>query len=271
MRSDRAAMTLLAPLTFVTALLFTCGPSAISWLIVAVIVGIPVKSGSFRPRPHVSQESKKVFAPLFAHRYAAAAVIRITDVPWLIAPVLCSTPGRVLRRVFKAMFKKCIVRLCGSMESASLCSALHKMGALHNSFLSAIAHAGPPRLSVAGPDGMQRDDYEFSESLAGQIVNIGRPVAAATSSLTEDQKCPSDSSGLTALTKAFPLSILRFMNPGVLNNCKASKCSPGNVFEVVSVLGRLLFSHAAHPPLVSGWLEPFRCANTGRLALLCHV
>lgn len=78
-------------------LLRVSSPTAIWWLVIAVVIYSIDGMRRTRPRSHISQEILKAFrtAPSITYRYASTAVIRIFLTTLSIATVLQTNPCRI--------------------------------------------------------------------------------------------------------------------------------------------------------------------------------
>ena len=84
-----------APRSFVLSLLFGSGPSAIVWLVMAVVV-YSVNAVFWRRRvAHVRVESVKAFQPPITDPDASRSVVLPADTPGIVASVLHSIPRSV--------------------------------------------------------------------------------------------------------------------------------------------------------------------------------
>lgn len=81
----------------IIALLTSCRPTAISRLVVAVVVDT-IKGGSLRPWSHISKEGRKVILPSLAHHNSSSTVVFVLFASWVKAALFHRVVGDVFRR-----------------------------------------------------------------------------------------------------------------------------------------------------------------------------
>jgi hypothetical protein len=93
----------LSPRTLVSTLFYSCSPSTIAWLIVAINIRIPIQAKVFTPTAtHIHQkvfEAINWIKPTITHSNATATVIFIGHMSRVIASHLHHRPGVVFQLV----------------------------------------------------------------------------------------------------------------------------------------------------------------------------
>lgn len=84
--------------TLVSRLFGAGGPTAVTWLVGAIVVDAVHRVVATWPRPHVGSERREIIAPAITHGNPSAAVPRIGDLLGVQASVLYRRPDLVLQR-----------------------------------------------------------------------------------------------------------------------------------------------------------------------------
>jgi hypothetical protein len=101
--------------SFVSQLLFARSPTAILWIIIAVII-LSVQGMTFGAFSHISQEVFKGFQPSWTDLYSASAVVVIAFLIWIAAATFHVRP-RTVGSVLKISVPVCHARHIGGSVS----------------------------------------------------------------------------------------------------------------------------------------------------------
>ena len=85
--------------SFISSLLRTCRPAAVVRVIALAIISSLKRVLVGWPFAHVMEESHKRASPMVAHNYASAAIILVSDITWVVAPLNHLCPRLILRRL----------------------------------------------------------------------------------------------------------------------------------------------------------------------------
>lgn len=152
-------------LTSVRVLLSHSRPSAITRLVIAIIVNA-IDRGARRSRPHVGIELREVVSPLWSHGYSTPSVNWVLRILRVVAPVFCVLPASKFRTAFVIL--RVSVR-CGC-ESPTLCAETAATEGGLSKFLR-HGHGHSSAVTLAIPSDMvvvrmrSRDDQQAPESL----------------------------------------------------------------------------------------------------------
>ncbi len=135
-----------SPSAPIVGLFFSCRPSAITRLVVSVIVD-SVQGHPGWPRPHMVKKLQGVFAPFRRHPNAPSAVVRVRSVSGAMA-----SPNSSVERLYfgrdssscRAPVTKASLRaLLAHDASATCCVTRAKIAAVNCRLVSAVARAYP--------------------------------------------------------------------------------------------------------------------------------
>lgn len=236
------------------------GPIAISSIVIPVDISA-FKAMSGRTRTHVRKEPLKRVMPRRVHGYASRAVVLISRMLWAKA----SGNGRVPRGVLCGLRQAVLGHSCDQIvsvkTSATAREALAEISSCHDRGSTAITdavplNAGVRRLIVT--DGIR---YEPTEPLPGNILQVLRPSTARSMSnnpefasrtatafdVTTNEIGTKDYFGFAAIAETLP-SARRDIRQGD----EFPEPLSSQISEVIRWFDKVVFSHAAHPPMVSG-------------------
>lgn len=86
----------------VSALFLRCGPAAIGWFVIAVVVFAIDRMLRARPASHVGQKRLETIAPLLANGNSPGAVVRVFHIVAVVAAGFHAPPRPVLRATSSA-------------------------------------------------------------------------------------------------------------------------------------------------------------------------
>lgn len=107
----------------ISGLLLRCGPAAVAWFVVAVVIDAVERVGRRRTQPHVGDKFRES-VPTFANRDSAPSIDGIVSDLRVHAPAAHVLPRPILRRSFASM-----TLLLANVRSARLTEALSVKGA----------------------------------------------------------------------------------------------------------------------------------------------
>lgn len=145
---------------------FHVSPSAISWLVVAVVINA-INSCSYWSFSHIHKEVFKN-TPSFANLNPPISVVNIIFIRWIVASlshcnpcVVCCRPGKVMSRIFTLI----------SFASTRFCTAIPKICAIAYNNLSAVTNCLPQgAASLATPGNLfDRQAAKFSSSKINEL------------------------------------------------------------------------------------------------------
>jgi hypothetical protein len=161
----------------IVSLLFWGCPTAIPWLVIAILVGEAVDALSWRALTHICQKVEKVFSPSSADSDSPATVVLISCVCRTVAAGLHVIPAMESARpsidsgsVLESINRRCFPH---SAAATDRCASLQRP--LVNRFLlPAIAEAQPVEstaIAVRNPVRHFEDD-QAAESLPCQVLKF---------------------------------------------------------------------------------------------------
>lgn len=155
----------------VSGLLFSRGPSTVIWAVVAVVIGAIQRMHRGWSRSHVLIETLKRRLPTVAYFNSAAAIILVTLLLWIAAPVDHIRPHVVLGSVDESMLCLDSLELLSSEAPAALCVSGCQRPSHDYDFPAAFAPAAPIGFSLFG--GIVAQNSESSELLVLKVLHSG--------------------------------------------------------------------------------------------------
>lgn len=199
----------------IAGLLLPCRPSAIRWLVVAVIVGIAIQCLALWPGSHISVEISERL-PSVAYLDASASVVFICLMTRVFASCAHAIPDVVFSRMAHAMSSRSFqAALISETAAASNFSRLH-MGRSGDCCLTTVAHKFPH----ASPSSrFAAYSHEPTEPKARDV--LGNPSAKSTRStatglvIPRPQSCTPDGYSRAAGTFTYPISAAMSASVGI--------------------------------------------------------
>lgn len=194
-------MAVSAPLPSIRRLLVMCRPSAIAWLVVAVVVD-SVNRVAWGPSSHISEEVFELL-PSLAHFDAASAVILVFMVFHILATRNHSQPNVVLRGARHSVDREASKGSLGTQTSAASTLPHDYMIAPCLCGVAAITGKQPVLVSCA------LDRNKSAEALTGDVLqNTAAPTrgaAAAASAVSSPKSRAFHNHDGPAVAFAFPI------------------------------------------------------------------
>lgn len=155
----------------ISALLPFCRPSAVAWLVVAVVVDTVQRVRRARAQTHVADEAGVGLFPSAAHGNSSFAIVGVSEVLWIVASVSHLLPDAIFfcrRRPFSSRFG---CGLCGPSAAARPGFSCNETVGRDGAIRAAIAYAGP--ITSMSPRFGARNDRPQTVPLPGEIAKCG--------------------------------------------------------------------------------------------------
>ena len=154
-------------------------PSAITWLVVAVVVDAVDRVIGRRFLPHVGIERLERIAPAVAHANAASAVVVKGVIVSVVAPHLHPDPSAILNGFFHAVRASWVItERISTKATTALSQAVAKIPTWNYSRLSTLASHMPSRLATVWMFWRSPSDREPSEHKASKVDQLAAHRAA---------------------------------------------------------------------------------------------
>jgi len=134
------------PWSLIHSLFRACSPSAISRLIVSVVVRITIKAHSFRASAHIVQKCFKTMCPLFTHSNSAFAIIFAHCYSWIKTTSFSGSLSSIFSSESTnrfSMFKIIIGCAFFLITSATMTSTACQVCSVDNTFITTITTTQP--------------------------------------------------------------------------------------------------------------------------------